>query len=81
MNERIKELKQQAIDYAWSLRNEGNLASLDDIFQAKFAELIVQECITIAKNWEDELENANLLEESNAVGIVAYRIARQFGVE
>jgi len=47
----------------------------------KFAELIVRECLAIAKNREDELENANLLKESNAVGIVKYRIARQFGVK
>jgi hypothetical protein len=47
----------------------------------KFAELIIKDCITIAKNWEDELENANSLSESNAAGIVAYRIARQFGVK
>lgn len=47
----------------------------------KFAELIVRECMTIAKNWEDQLENANSPSESNAVGIVAYRIARQFGVK
>jgi hypothetical protein len=47
----------------------------------KFAELIVRECLAIAKNREDELENATLLKESNAVGIVKYRIARQFGVK
>ena len=47
----------------------------------KFAELIVRECIDIAKNWEDQLEKSNLLKESNAVGIVVYRIARQFGVK
>jgi hypothetical protein len=47
----------------------------------KFAELIVAECMDIAKDWEDELENSGLLEESNAVGIVKYRIARQFGVK
>jgi len=43
--------------------------------------LMVRECIDIAKNWEDQLEKANLLKESNAVGIVGYRIARQFGVK
>jgi hypothetical protein len=48
---------------------------------AKFAELIVQECLDIAKNWDEQLVNAKLVKESNAVGIVAYRIARQFGVE
>ena len=47
----------------------------------KFAELIVQECLKIAKNREDEFESAGLLEESNAVGNVAYRISRQFGVK
>jgi hypothetical protein len=47
----------------------------------KFAELIVKECLKIAKNREDELESAGLLEESNAVGNVAYRISRQFGVK
>jgi len=47
----------------------------------KFAQLIVQECLAIAKNWEDQLDSANSLSESNAVGIVAYRIARQFGVK
>jgi uncharacterized protein YutE (UPF0331/DUF86 family) len=47
----------------------------------KFAQLIVQECLDIAKNWDDQLVNAKLVKESNAVGIVAYRIARQFGVK
>jgi hypothetical protein len=43
--------------------------------------LIIKECIGIAKSWEDQLEEADSLDESNAVGIVAYRIARQFGVK
>ena len=74
MNERIRELAKQAgcsIDGMGY--GEGNVEM--------FAELIVKECMTIAKNWEDQLENANSLGESNAVGIVAYRIARQFGVK
>jgi len=50
-------------------------------FTEKFAELIVKECLTIAKNREDEFESAGLLDESNAVGNVAYRISRQFGVK
>ena len=79
MNERIKQLAEQAgykplpgFDFA---------NSLEESYMKRFAELIVQECIDIAKNWEDQLENANSLDESNAVGIVAYRIARQFGVK
>lgn len=62
MNERIKELKQQAIDYAWSFRNEGDSASLDDIFQEKFAELIVRECASHL-NWVgDDAAGIELLE-------------------
>jgi len=82
---RIRRLAEQAEQYAIDRANEGTDEdfdySFDDNFQAKFAELIVRECIGIAKNWEDELESADLIEESNAAGIVAYRIARQFGVE
>ena len=50
-------------------------------FTEKFAELIVAECLKIAKTREDEFESAGLLDESNAVGNVAYRISRQFGVK
>jgi hypothetical protein len=52
-----------------------------ELFHEKFAELIVRDCIDVAKNWDDQLVNSNLVKESNAVGIVAYRIARRFGVE
>jgi hypothetical protein len=80
MNERIRELAEQATEYA----NEQNeLHGVDYVmtFKEKFAELIVGECLKIAKNREDELESAGLLEESNAVGNVSYRISRQFGVK
>jgi len=70
MNERIRELAEQA-----------GFLNKDEESIEYFAELIVKECLAIAKNREDELENANLLKESNAVGIVKYRIARQFGVK
>jgi len=69
MNERIKQLALQA-GYDMDMQQH-----------QKFAELIVRECMDIAKNWEDQLENFSLLKESNAVGVVAYRIARQFGVK
>ena len=80
MNERIQQLAEQATEYA----NEQNeLHGVDYVmtFKEKFAELIVGECLKIAKNREDEFESAGLLEESNAVGNVAYRISRQFGVK
>ena len=83
MNERIKELELEAIAYA-----DSRVPAMDryndiyySIVRGKFAELIVAECLSIAKNREDELESAGLLEESNAVGNVSYRISRQFGVE
>ena len=80
MNERIKQLMPNpfAVDYQYK---DGPLDLYTEKEIEKFAELIVKECLAIAKNWEDELENANSLSASNAVGIVAYRIARQFGVK
>ena len=76
MNERILELADKAVEDMpsgpWNIPDE---------FCKKFAELIVQECLKIAKNREDEFESAGLLEQSNAVGNVAYRISRQFGVK
>jgi hypothetical protein len=71
MNERILELARQV----WPDPNTSH------VNHEKFAELIVRDCIDVAKNWDDQLVNSNLVKESNAVGIVAYRIARQFGVK
>jgi hypothetical protein len=73
MNERIKELAKQSLP-------EFYLTNCPSALE-KFAELIVRECLEIAKNREDEFESAGLLEQSNAVGNVAYRISRQFGVK
>ena len=81
MNERIDQLWSQALDQA--VPETYSQLSHSQVLKVKqvFAELIVQECLDIAKNWDDQLVNAKLVKESNAVGIVAYRIARQFGVE
>ena len=79
MNERIKKLSEQAYDDIIELT--GDIVVFQEDFQQRFAELIVRDCMDIAKNWDDQLVNSNLVKESNAVGIVAYRIARQFGVE
>jgi len=73
MNTRIRELAEQC----WNKRPEGQLHFDNE----KFAELIVAECLKIAKNREDEFESAGLLDQSNAVDNVAYRISRQFGVK
>jgi hypothetical protein len=81
MNERIDQLWGQALDAA--VPETYSQLSHSQVLKVKqvFAELIVRECLAIAKNWEDQLENTKLVKESNAVGIVAYRIARQFGVK
>jgi hypothetical protein len=81
MNERIDQLWGRALDAA--VPETYTKLSYSQVLKVKqvFAELIVRECLDIAKNWDDQLVNAKLVKESNAVGIVAYRIARQFGVE
>ena len=81
MNKIVNDLAEHADFYVGNEHYDKSHEERQRIFMEKFAELLVRECIDIAKNWEDQLENANLIEESNAVGIVAYRIARQFGVE
>ena len=79
MNERIRQLAEQATSTQGP--TPYNPLTFEVFDKEKFAQLIVQECLDIAKNWDDQLVNAKLVKESNAVGIVAYRIARQFGVE
>jgi len=81
VNERIDQLWGQALDAA--VPETYSRLSYSQVLKIKqvFAELIVRDCLNIAKNWDDQLVNAKLVKESNAVGIVAYRIARQFGVE
>ena len=82
MNDRIRELAEQAEIYAEQNTEHWKPGpDWDELFREKFAELIVRDCLNIAKNWDDQLVSAKLVKESNAVGIVAYRIARQFGVE
>ena len=80
MNERIRQLVEQAGGhFGEGLEFVVVFGELEDF--EKFAELIVGECLKIAKNREDEFESAGLIDQSNAVGNVAYRISRQFGVK
>jgi len=81
MNQRIRELMDEAIEFRLDPDSKHYEAQVSPEELEMFAELIVRDCLNIAKNWDDQLVNANLVKESNAVGIVAYRIARQFGVE
>ena len=83
MNEQILKLYKQAQEFAYRniSKESWNTDNFHAVVSGMLAELIVRECLDIAKNWEDQLDNASCLKESNAVGIVAYRISRQFGVE
>lgn len=46
MNERIRELRKQAIDYCLDKGSQGNLS--EEVAE-KFAELIIQQCIDICE--------------------------------
>jgi hypothetical protein len=72
MNERIKELAEQATEYATTrhpLSNHIVLSVNSEKFEEKFAELIVGECVSIA-------------DEYDGVGsTIVSRIKKHFGVE
>ena len=71
MNQRIKELAEQAYD---DLVNQtGNIVVFDEDFQQRFAELIVQECMSIT----DKCSTGPGLHDLFADNI----IAEHFGVE
>ena len=66
MNERIKELAEQAREYATTRHPVSNitLSVNSDLFEQKFAELIVQECI-------DKIETYNIPVGNSAAGVLA----------
>ncbi len=47
----------------------------------KYAELIVKQCIAIAHDYEDDRSKSNKPNEAMAAGMVAYKMARYFGVK
>ena len=69
MNERIKQLALQAMTYV-THNPKANKLNSGDMFDEKFAELIVRECIGVA-------------DHSNVTGksIIGERIKQHFGVE
>jgi hypothetical protein len=71
MNERIKELEDQASQYA--SRETTDLDEWEFIFRKKFAELIVRECA-------DYLDNFNKAIIGD-VGIAGFSLKKHFGVE
>jgi hypothetical protein len=71
MNERIKQLEDQASQYA--SRETTDLDEWEFIFRKKFAELIVRECA-------DYLDNFNKAIIGD-VGIAGFSLKKHFGVE
>jgi hypothetical protein len=80
MNERIRELSEQASK--WVCENEPRALDDTDLFyewmQAKFAELIVQECARIASNTNLEDVDGG---DSAVLGAAREQILEHFGVE
>ncbi len=70
MNERIKELSKQAVDYASACEAE----AWDGAYERKFAELIVKECAGIS-----EQHNRNYYTSHGQ--IIADKIKEHFGVK
>jgi hypothetical protein len=73
MHERIKELAAEAKEYAkgFNLQHE--------VFERKFAELIIQECMACS-TWVGKI-NTNSVEPVHTAHAINQRIKQQFGVE
>ena len=68
MNERIKELRRQAIDHCLDKGSQGNLS--EEVAE-KFAELIVRECVAMADDFECDVNQSGLVD----------RMKQHFGVK
>jgi hypothetical protein len=84
MNERIQELEKQAwefVDKTWNWANANN-PSQATLFKAKFAELIVRECMNIVSNQTTLDTNEDFREGFNHGLKYAWTdIRKHFGVE
>jgi hypothetical protein len=72
MNERIKEIAGQVEKYISTTNFEGmpeDEMTYDEIFQKKFAELLIKECILIARKAENEDEVYAWFAISNHFGV------------
>ena len=81
MNERIKELREQAADFASETYSKYTMAtfdtnkSIETLFEEKFAELIVRECMEQVWYTREDGINGNVSE------VIKDRIKEHFGVE
>jgi len=77
MNERIRELDEQAQHYAEYVTPQG--LEWFNTFKEKFAELIVRECMACS-TWVGKM-NTDSVEPVHTAYAVNQRIKQQFGVE
>jgi hypothetical protein len=71
MNDRIRELAAQAKEHANHLDKIGVDASMEDIFNQKFAELIVAECLKkVEEEYKSVLEDKEMMKDTHWDGYV-----------
>lgn len=73
MNERLRELAEQATTYIEPTSNSGEGWIFD---KEKFAELIVKECAELVR-----IQNEQFMENESHYGVVSADILKHFGVE
>ena len=79
MNERIRQLSNQAYDEL--VNQTGNIVVVDEDFQQRFAQLIVQECMACS-TWVGKV-NENVKEPGpmHTAHAINQRIKKHFGVK
>ena len=80
MNQRIRELSYEAQRYALNNTTGPDLAGLNELWQEKFAELIVRECINKVRS----RQMFSIEDEHNihhAFDLLVYDLESHFGVE
>jgi hypothetical protein len=86
MNERIKELKKQAWEYTMAV-HDGHIVPpldkevwpVDKVFDEKFAELIVKECLGIVAN--ADMSGSWITHPKDVLYVACDQIKKHFGVE
>jgi len=92
MNERIKQLAEQAREFATTRHPVSNivLSVNSEKFEEKFAELIVQECAALAKSKSEYIQSMETDDRGDQAQIhslawqfeeFGYKIKKHFGVE
>ena len=78
MNERIRELERQAEQFVMSIPASLDINEYTSVFNEKFAELIVRECIEVVDDMADPEDSDRYFW---AIQAVSQNIKKHFGVE